>query len=317
MCKRRKSGIFKIEVAEKKTIKPVAPIRPDWIKVKGIRADVQANMTENLSGLNTVCLSAKCPNLGECFSRGVATFMIGGKICTRACAFCGVRHGKPEPLDMSEPERIASSIEKLGLKFAVITGVARDDLHDGGAGHYAETVRAIKRRLPGIGVEILIPDFKVKKSSIETVLNSKPDILNHNMETVRRLTPSIRSKATYDGSLNVLRISRELNGKIPTKSGFMVGLGEEWDEIIETLEDLMNVGCGLVTIGQYLQPRADNRLPVVEYRTPGEFEELKKIAIKMGFRGVASGPFVRSSYMAEETAKSVISGNSPGSDSQL
>ncbi|MFH1675780.1 MAG: lipoyl synthase [bacterium] len=303
-------------MAKKKTIKSIVPNRPDWIKVKGIRSDVQAKMAANLSGLNTVCLSAKCPNLGECFTRGVATFMIGGKICTRACRFCGVRHGVPEPLDESEPERIASSIEKLGLKFIVITGVARDDLDDGGAGHYAETVRAIKKRLPKIGIEVLIPDFKVDASSIVTVLNSKPDILNHNLETVRRLTPSIRSKATYDGSLNVLRISRELNEKIPTKSGLMVGLGEEWDEIIETLEDLISIGCELVTIGQYLQPRADRQLPVVEYRTPSEFEELKKIAIKMGFRGVASGPFVRSSYMAEETAKSIITGNLAVSDSQ-
>jgi len=279
-----------------------SPPRPPWIKVRGVRADVQRQMTEKLRGCNTVCLSAKCPNLGECFSRGVATFMIGGLTCTRACRFCGVRHGKPEPLDPGEPEKVAASAKELGLKFVVVTGVARDDLDDGGAGHYAQTVREIHKTCPGIGVEVLIPDFNCSEESIRTVLEAGPSIMNHNIETVRRLTPSIRSRATYETSLKVLDISRSIAPGIPTKSGLMVGLGEEREEILEAFEDLLKAGCRLLTIGQYLQPRSDAQLAVVCYRTPGEFEEFREIALGMGFSGVASGPFVRSSYFAEELA---------------
>lgn len=278
------------------------PPRPEWIRVRGIRTDVQDRMTRALSGCNTVCLSAKCPNLGECFSRGVATFMIGGSVCTRACKFCGVRHGRPEPLDPDEPVRVAGSVAKLGLNFVVITGVARDDLPDGGASHFADTVRAIRKRLPGTGVEILIPDFGGSESSLKTVLDASPDILNHNVETVRRLSGVIRSVATYDRSIRVLEMSRETAPEIPIKSGLMVGLGETFEEVGETLEDLLNTGCRLVTIGQYLQPRANREVPVERYWHPEEFLKLKEVAEKMGFSGVASGPFVRSSYFAEELA---------------
>jgi len=279
--------------------------RPDWIRIRGVRADVMNSMREKLDGCNTVCLSAKCPNLGECFSHGVATFMIGGSYCTRACRFCGVRHGKPEALDAEEPSKVAASVKRLGLKFVVVTGVARDDLDDGGASHYAETANEIHRQVPGVGVEVLIPDFGGKEEALRTVLESYPVILNHNVETVRRLTPSIRSKATYEKSLSVLRMSREIAPEIPTKSGLMVGLGESWDEVIETLEDLRNAGCSMLTVGQYLQPRAGEQVRVDRYWTPEEFEELKSTAIAMRFRAVASGPFVRSSYLAERMAEGV------------
>jgi lipoyl synthase len=276
--------------------------RPDWIKVRAISADVQSSMAASLTGCNTVCLSAKCPNLGECFSRGVATFMIGGPICTRACRFCGVNHGVPGPLDTDEPRHVAESVAKLGLKFVVVTGVARDDLPDGSAFHYAETVRAIRELNPSVQVEILIPDFGASESALKTVLDSGPIILNHNLETVRRLTPKIRSKATYDRSLQVLDLSHKIAPHIPTKSGLMVGLGETFDEVVEALHDLANIECKLITIGQYLQPRANSQIAVERYWTPDEFANIKNQALSMGFTGVASGPFVRSSYFAEELA---------------
>jgi len=278
------------------------PLRPPWIKVKGIRTDIQAEMRDKLAGCNTVCLSAKCPNLGECFGRGVATFMIGGSTCTRACRFCGVDHGRPNSLDTGEPGRVAESVRNLELSFVVITGVARDDLDDGGAAHYANTVEAIRKISPSTGVEVLIPDFNGSEDSIRTVLESKPLVMNHNIETVRRLTPGVRSRATYDGSLEVLKISKRLAPETPVKSGLMVGFGETWDEVVETLEDLVKAGCELLTVGQYLQPRASAQLEVVNYWTPEQFDELKGLALSMGFRGAASGPFVRSSYFAEEMA---------------
>jgi lipoic acid synthetase len=279
--------------------------RPDWIKVRGISIDVQRSMSDKLRGCNTVCLSAKCPNIGECFSHGVATFMIGGSVCTRSCKFCGIKHGQPEPLDPEEPQRVAEAVRSLGLGFVVITSVTRDDLPDGAASHYASTVGAIRKINPDAGIEVLIPDFSGDVNSLKIVLDSNPDILNHNIETVRRLTPIVRSKAEYDRSLEVLRNSSVLRPDIPTKSGMMVGLGEEWSEVIETLTDLRKSGCRIVTVGQYLQPRSGQELPVSRYWTPDEFEEIKKEAFEMGFSAVASGPFVRSSYFAEELAKGV------------
>ncbi len=289
------------------------PLRPPWIKVRGIRADIQAEMQSKLAGCNTVCLSAKCPNLGECFGRGVATFMIGGPTCTRACRFCGVGHGHPEPLDKDEPGKIAESVKALGLNFVVITGVARDDLDDGGAAHYADTVRAIHELTPSTGVEVLVPDFNGSAEALKTVLESGPSILNHNIETVRRLTPDVRSKATYERSLDVLRVSKSIAPEVPVKSGLMVGFGETWEEVVETLEDLVNAGCELLTVGQYLQPRASAQLKVVNYWTPDQFDKLKEVALEMGFTGAASGPFVRSSYFAEEMALKADKSDSPSS----
>ena len=262
-------------------------------------------MAEKLHGCSTVCLSAKCPNIGECFSRGVATFMIAGSICTRSCKFCGVKHGCPEPLDPDEPVRVAEAVRNLGLGFVVVTSVTRDDLPDGAASHYASTIRAIRDLNPETGIEILIPDFKGDSKCLKTILDSNPDILNHNIETVRRLTPIVRSNADYNRSLDVLRNAGELCPDIPTKSGIMVGLGEERDEVIATLSDLREAGCRMVTIGQYLQPRSGRELPVARYWTPDEFEAFKSEALAIGFEAVASGPFVRSSYFAEELSKSV------------
>jgi len=279
------------------------PERPSWIRVKGLRADVQASMISKLAGCNTVCMSAKCPNLGECFTIGVATFMIGGRICTRACRFCGVRHGKPDPLDPEEPDKVAESVERLGLRYVVITSVARDDLEDGGASHFVAVISAIRRRKPEVGVEVLIPDFGGSETALRTLLEASPNVLNHNIETVRRLTPIVRSKATYDRSLELLERARRIAPGIPTKSGLMVGLGESFEEVIETLEDLRRVGCSMLTIGQYLQPRAHGEIPVARYWAPEEFEDLERAAYRMGFKKVAAGPFVRSSYLAEEMAK--------------
>jgi len=281
------------------------PERPDWIRVRAVRADVLADMRRKLDGCNTVCMSAKCPNVGECFSRGIATFMIGGSICTRACRFCGVKHGRPEEIDPDEPMHVAESVKRLGLKFVVITGVARDDLPDGGASHYAATVTALRKIAPGTGVEVLIPDFDASPDSLREVLEASPDVMNHNIETVKRLTHEIRSRATYETSLKVLEISKEIAPGIPTKSGLMVGFGETYEEVIEALEDLRRVGCDLLTIGQYLQPRAGKETPVIRYWTPDEFESLKKAAHYMGFSGAACGPFVRSSYFAEELAEKI------------
>lgn len=281
------------------------PDRPDWIKVKGLRPDVQDAMTKALAGCNTVCLSAKCPNLADCFARGVATFMIGGSVCTRACRFCGVKHGRADPLDPHEPLRVADAASRLGLRFVVITSVARDDLEDGGAAHFAETVQAVRERLPDAGIEVLIPDFGGSQTALGTVLESRPGILNHNVETVRRLTPKVRSKATYQRSIGVLNLARRLAPDIPTKSGLMLGLGETRAEVLEALGDLADVGCRMVTIGQYLQPRADREMAVGRYWTPAEFEELKEEALATGFSQVASGPFVRSSYMAEQMAQQI------------
>ena len=282
----------------------VSPERPEWIRVRGVRADVQESMRRKLSGCRTVCLSAKCPNLGDCFGRGVAAFMIGGSTCTRACRFCGVDHGKPQPLDPEEPLKVAESAKQLGLRYVVVTGVARDDLEDGGASHYAATVQAIRALLPDAGLEVLIPDFHGSADALKTVLDSRPSILNHNIETVRRLTPLVRSKAGYDRSLGVLSASRSIRPEIPVKSGLMVGLGETWDEVLEAFRDLLDHGCRLLTVGQYLQPRAGRQLPVVRYWTPDEFDRLRERALEMGFSGVAAGPFVRSSFFAEEMANS-------------
>ncbi|MCX6646583.1 MAG: lipoyl synthase [bacterium] len=292
---------------DSKTEKPLnSPAkRPDWIKVRGLSIDVQRSMSDKLRGCNTVCLSAKCPNIGECFSHGVATFMIGGSICTRSCKFCGVKHGQPEPLDPKEPQRVAEAVRNLGLAFVVITSVTRDDLPDGAASHYSSTVGAIRKINPATGIEVLIPDFGGDVNSLKIVLDSNPDILNHNIETIQRLTPIVRSKAEYDRSLGVLRNSFEIRPDIPTKSGMMIGLGEDRFEVIETLADLRKSGCRIVTIGQYLQPRSGQELPVSRYWTPAEFEEIKKEALGMGFDAVASGPFVRSSYFAEQLSKGV------------
>lgn len=249
--------------------------------------------------LHTVCQSARCPNIGECWEAGTATFMILGNICTRRCGFCAVPSGKPTEYDRQEPERVGWAVEALGLDYVVITSVARDDLADGGALMFAETIRAIRRRRPGCQVEVLIPDFRGSLEALATVMEAEPTVLNHNIETVERLQKPVRKSARYDRSLSVLKNAKRLNPRIPTKSGLMLGLGETWEEVVQTMRDLRAVDCNFLTIGQYLRPTLDH-LPVVRYAHPSEFEELKRLGEAMGFTHVESGPLVRSSYHAEK-----------------
>ena len=250
-------------------------------------------------GLHTVCQSASCPNIGECFSKGTATFMILGDICTRNCGFCGVHSGVPSPADPDEPSRVGDASTRMGLKYVVVTSVTRDDLADGGSGQFAETIRQIRAKIPESKVEVLIPDFGGDWDALRTVLDAEPFVLNHNVETVPRLYPMVRPSANYERSLTLIETAKHAKPYIYTKSGFMVGLGESKEEVIQVLRDLRSRGCDIVTIGQYLRP-SKNNLPVVEYIHPALFDEYKAIGDEMGFHYVASGPFVRSSYHAAD-----------------
>lgn len=250
--------------------------------------------------LHTVCEEAKCPNIHECWAvRRTATFMILGSVCTRACRFCAVQTGLPTELDWEEPERVAKSVEQMNLKHVVITAVARDDLKDGGARVFAETVRAVRRRNPFCSIEVLPSDMNGEYENLRILIDAKPDILNHNLETVKCLSPKVRARATYERSLEFLRRSKEINPNIPTKSSIMIGLGEVKEEIIETMDDLRANNVDIMTIGQYLQP-TKHHLKVKKYWSPQEFNELKKIALSKGFRHCEAGPLVRSSYHADE-----------------
>ena len=249
--------------------------------------------------LNTVCEEAHCPNIGECWDLGTATFMILGDICTRACTYCAVTSGRPLPVDPAEPIRLASSVERMGLQYAVITSVDRDDLPDAGASMFAECIRQIRSRVPGCRIEVLIPDFGGMRESLEVVMDAGPDTLNHNIETVRRVFPRVRARGDYDLSLELLARAGTMRPEVPTKSGMMVGLGETYSEVIETMRDLRSVDCDLLTIGQYLRP-SQKHAPMTRWWTPQEFDELREEGLAMGFRHVASGPLVRSSYHAGE-----------------
>jgi lipoic acid synthetase len=278
------------------------PRIPEWLRIK-LPTSSNFAKTRNLLGdlhLHTVCESAMCPNHWECWSKGTATFMIAGDRCTRACGFCAVSTAKPFALETDEPQRVAEATRRMKLKHVVITAVARDDLADGGAEHFRRTIDAVRALNPGIIIEVLTPDFLDKDSSIDAVLAAEPNIFNHNLETVRRLTPEVRSRATYDRSLSVLsKVKARRGERIYTKSGMMLGLGEMEDEVIEAMKDLRDAGCDILTLGQYLQPSLKH-LPVVEYVHPERFAELGALAQKMGFIHVASGPMVRSSYHADE-----------------
>jgi lipoic acid synthetase len=269
--------------------------KPEWLKIN-LGNNSNFSMTGkivNNNGLHTICKSGRCPNMGECWNRGTATFMIAGEICTRNCKFCNTQSGKPLPLNPDEPRKVAQSIQLLKLKHAVITSVDRDDLGDCGAAHWAETIREIKNYNPHITIETLIPDFKGNKNCLQMIIDARPNIISHNMETVRRLTPVVRSVARYETSLSVLSYIGKSD--IPAKSGIMLGLGETNDEIIETMNDLLNAGCYLLSIGQYLQPSPRN-IPVAEYIHPDKFEEYKSIGLQFGFKHIESSPLVRSSY---------------------
>ena len=274
-------------------------IKPGWLKIKLHNEVKYADVSKIVEkhGLHTICDSGKCPNKAECWSRKTATFMILGDVCTRSCKFCATKTGKPLPPEQGEPEEVAESIRLMGLKHAVLTSVDRDDLPDGGAGHWAETIRAIRRVNPDTTIEVLIPDFDCRKELLDIVIDAAPDIIGHNIETVERLTPLVRSRARYRTSLEVLRYIAS-RGAV-AKSGLMLGLGETETEILATLDDLADAGCSIVTLGQYLRPTMKH-YPVAEYVTPQKFAMYGDLARMRGFRYVASAPLVRSSYMAEE-----------------
>ena len=275
--------------------------RPPWLRVRVHATPEFERVRRTLAEqkLHTVCYSASCPNLGECWARGTATFMIGGSRCTRRCGFCDVETGRPDDLDPEEPERVARAVSELGLGFAVITCVARDDLPDGGAGQMAATIRAIRAKCPSTGVEVLISDYAGDEAALRAVLDASPQVLNHNIETVERLQRRVRPAAGYQRSLAVLRRAGELRPDIPTKSGLLLGLGERDEEVEATLRDLRGVRVRLLTLGQYLRPSAD-QLPVDRYLPPEEFASWRKRALALGFQGVVAGPLVRSSYRAEK-----------------
>lgn len=278
--------------------------KPDWLKIRLHRsadyADVRHIVEEH--GLHTICSSGRCPNQSECWSRRTATFMILGEVCTRGCRFCATRTGHPLPPDPDEPRRVAESVALMKLKYAVITSVTRDDLPDGGAHHWAATVEAIRSGNPDTAVELLIPDLDARPELLATVVASRPDIIGHNIETVERLTPAVRSRAKYRTSLSTLRLLAEQGAT--TKSGLMVGLGETEEEVLQTLRDLRGAGVKIVTIGQYLRPTLEH-YPVAAYVAPEQFERYRQQALEMGFSYCASAPLVRSSYLAEEALKSV------------
>ncbi len=273
--------------------------KPAWLRKRlptGPAYESVRAMIKNGS-LHTVCQEAKCPNQWECFSHKTATFLILGDRCTRTCRFCAIAHGPRGTLDAQEPERVAKAAAELDLRYVVVTSVTRDDLADGGAPVFAETINALRRRIKAVKIEVLIPDFAGSRSALETVLSAKPDVLNHNLETVPRLYPVVRPEAIYSRSLKLLKDTARITPTIPTKSGLMLGLGETDDEIERTLSDLLTVGCKMLTLGQYLQPTRAH-LPVEKYVEPEHFDRWKQVALNAGFEQVASGPFVRSSYQA-------------------
>jgi len=284
------------ELPKPSWIKARIPSGPNYQELKGLMRGL---------GLHTVCEEAHCPNIGDCWERRTATFMILGRVCTRSCGFCAVETGRPPEYDLLEPGRVAMAVSRLGLRHVVVTSVARDELPDGGAEIFARTIRAIHRRVPGCSVEVLIPDFRGQEDAIRKVVEAGPEIINHNVETVPRLHRRVRPQAKYERSLRVLELAGELGGEVLTKSGLMVGLGESRQELRDVMRDLRSVGVEILTVGQYLRPSREH-LPVEKYYTPQEFEELKQEALELGFRHVESGPLVRSSYHADQQVSSLL-----------
>jgi len=272
---------------------------PPWLTQRAPDPSVLTDMKDLFDGLSlhTVCESAHCPNQGECFSKGTATLLILGDVCTRNCRFCAVEKGSPSALDPDEPRNVAQAVDRLGLRYVVITSVTRDDLTDGGAEHFARTVDAVKRSSPQTYIELLIPDFEGSTDALRRVVDSAPHVISHNLETIRRLYPKVRAKADYQRSLTLLGMVKSMNGRIVTKSGLMLGLGEHYDEVVTAMENLREVDCDILTLGQYLCPSAKHR-EVSEFITPQRFEEYKTLGGQMGFKAVASAPFVRSSFNA-------------------
>ena len=285
------------------TVKTVRLPKPDWLKVRAPGSPSYLRLKSLMRDLNlhTVCEEAQCPNIGECWNHGTATFMILGDVCTRACAYCAVAQGRPARADAAEPARVADAVAALGLNYVVITSVDRDDLADGGASIFAETIRETRARTTGCRIEVLIPDFQGSEEALRAVLDARPDVLNHNTETVPRLYRMARSGGRYARTLELLERARRYAPDVPTKTGVMVGLGEEPEELVATFKDLAAVGCQILTIGQYLRPSAAHA-PMARYYHPDEFRDLKQAALDLGFIQVDSGPLVRSSYHANETA---------------
>ncbi len=283
--------------------------RPEWLKRKAPSQTSLLEMGRLLSGfsLHTVCQEADCPNIGECFEKRTATFMIMGRVCTRNCRFCAVSNGTPCKLDRDEPLHVAQAVNELELKHVVITSVTRDDIEDGGAEHFAKTVEAIRNLNPGTTVELLIPDLKGLWAGLETIAQSKPDIINHNVETVPSLYSAVRPGAVYNRSVELLKRAKEIDSSITTKSGMMLGLGENKEQVERVMEDLRDVECDILTLGQYLQPTREH-YPIYEYISPGVFEQYRNIAYRKGFKYVAAGAFVRSSYKAAEGMKKIRDG---------
>jgi lipoic acid synthetase len=278
---------------------PIRTGKPAWLR-RRLPSGPEYERIRSMIGqgrLHTVCQEANCPNQFECFSARTATFLILGAVCTRNCRFCNIEDGRPGPLDADEPRRVAEAAAGMNLRYVVVTSVTRDDLEDGGAGHFAATIEALRDKIPGVRVEVLIPDFQGKRSALQTVLAARPDVLNHNLETVRRLYPGVRPRADYDRSLELLARVGKIDPAIPAKSGIMLGLGETEEEVRQAIADIFRTGCRMLTIGQYLQP-TPRHLPVVNFIPPGEFERWRRLALESGFTKVASGPFVRSSYHA-------------------
>jgi lipoic acid synthetase len=302
MLRRQRSTIDAVTVAPLEFIRFREP-KPEWLKVRAPGSDNYLRLKALMKSLrlNTVCEEAHCPNIGECWHHGTATFMILGDICTRACSYCAVTHGKPTELDVAEPQRVADAIHAMALRYAVITSVDRDDLADGGAEIFADTIRRTRARVPDCRIEVLIPDFQGRESSLYTVLEAGPDVLNHNIETVPRLYRLARSGGKYKRSIELLDRARYYRPAIATKTGLMVGLGEELEEIIRVFDDLRTVGVSILTIGQYLRP-SPRHAGMTRYYHPREFAELKRLALARGFIHVESGPLVRSSYHAHEQA---------------
>jgi lipoic acid synthetase len=305
MIDRFMPDVFPLRVIRPRDAAPGLPRekKPDWLKVRAPGSPNYQRLKSIMRDrkLNTVCEEARCPNIGECWHHGTATFMILGDVCTRACGYCAVPHGRPDALDAAEPQRVAEAVAEMRLQYVVITSVDRDDLEDGGAGVFADTIRQIRLRIPSCRVEVLIPDFQGMAGPLRTVLDAGPDVLNHNTETVPRLYRIARAGGRYPRTLELLDRARRFAPDIPTKSGLMVGLGEERDELVATLRDLRGVGVSILTIGQYLRP-TEAHLTMVRYYAPEEFAELKRIALDLGFGHVESGPLVRSSYHAHEQA---------------
>ncbi|MFC1914014.1 lipoyl synthase [Chloroflexota bacterium] len=281
--------------------------QPIWLRQKAPDLSLLTEIKEMLVGLSlhTVCEEAHCPNQGECFSRRTATFLLMGDVCTRNCRFCAVKKGRPLPLDPDEPRHVARAVSALKLEHAVITSVTRDDLPDGGAGHFARTIEMVREYNPRVSIEVLIPDFQGSHEALEEVMNSAPHVINHNLETVPSLYPEVRPKAEYHRSLDLLRTVKITNQKIVTKSGLMLGLGEQHNDVIMVMEDLCAAGCDCLTMGQYLSPSHLHR-QLVRYVTPAEFQEYQRIGMEMGFGSVVSGPLVRSSFKAGEAYRQVI-----------